>query len=248
MKRLVSIVLASVLSLAFPALSMAQKPDSTSLKALDGRLEEYFKTLEPERIEVKERECDILIESAELELAVVVFVKDIEIIALHERVGEFQEGKARFKTHLDGFVGEHARDGEEGADVAEEFKQIQVAEPRGVVEEERLPVGEIQESGELLFEAGDVFIDGLDGHDGARGGLAGRISDHGGSAADEGDGAMPALLEPTHAHDGKEMPDVEAAAGGIEADVESRGAFFESFAHGGFIGHLVKESAFFQDV
>ena len=64
MKRLVFIILALVLWLGFPALSVAQKPDSTSLKALDGRLEEYFKTLEPERIEVKERECDILIESA----------------------------------------------------------------------------------------------------------------------------------------------------------------------------------------
>ena len=167
---------------------------------------------------------------------------------MHERVGEFQEGKARFKTHLDGFVGEHARDGEEGTDVAQEFEQIQIAEPCGIVEKERLAVGEIQKTRQLLFEAGDVFVDGFDGHDGAGGRLAGRIADHGGAAADERDGAMAALLEPTHAHDGKKMPDMEAVSGGIEAYVESRGAFFESFAHGGFIGHLVKEAAFFQDV
>ena len=38
--------------------------DSSRLAELDGRLEEYFRTLEPERIEVKNRECDLLIDSA----------------------------------------------------------------------------------------------------------------------------------------------------------------------------------------
>ena len=38
--------------------------DSTRLAELDGRLEEYFRVLEGERIEVKNQECDLLIDSA----------------------------------------------------------------------------------------------------------------------------------------------------------------------------------------
>ena len=113
MKRLVSIVLASVLSLAFPALSMAQKPDSTSLKALDGRLEEYFKTLEPERIEVKERECDILIESARTPevrdyIARKVYdhyfnspVMGDEAVAIHVTDTWFSTGKAEMRSEME---------------------------------------------------------------------------------------------------------------------------------------------------
>ncbi len=47
-----------------PAFLCAGQIDSTRLAALDERLEKYFRTLEPERIEVKNRECDLLIESA----------------------------------------------------------------------------------------------------------------------------------------------------------------------------------------
>lgn len=38
--------------------------DSAGLAALDRRLDEYFRTLEAERIDVKNRECDLLIDSA----------------------------------------------------------------------------------------------------------------------------------------------------------------------------------------
>lgn len=38
--------------------------DSTRMAELDGRLEEYFRVLEGERIEVKNQECDLLIDSA----------------------------------------------------------------------------------------------------------------------------------------------------------------------------------------
>lgn len=47
-----------------PSFGCLGQIDSTRLAALDERLEEYFRTLEPERIEVKNRECDLLIGSA----------------------------------------------------------------------------------------------------------------------------------------------------------------------------------------
>lgn len=46
------------------SLHCAGQIDSTRLVALDARLDEYFRTLETERIEVKNKECDLLIDSA----------------------------------------------------------------------------------------------------------------------------------------------------------------------------------------
>lgn len=56
---------ASVLLLTMPAVCGAQDLDSTIAAALDSKLEEYFKTLQAESIEVKTAECDILIEAAD---------------------------------------------------------------------------------------------------------------------------------------------------------------------------------------
>ena len=87
-----------------------------------------------------------LVLSTELEFATVFFIKDIEIVGLHKRVGEFKEGEARFETHFDGFVREHAWNGEEGADVSHEINEIQIAEPFPVVEEKGFAVGEVQKT------------------------------------------------------------------------------------------------------
>lgn len=63
MRRFAVIFIAFSFWLASPFLCFGQV-DSTRLAALDERLEEYFRTLEPERIEVKNEECDLLIGSA----------------------------------------------------------------------------------------------------------------------------------------------------------------------------------------
>ena len=113
MKRLGQIILAAALLLAFSPGSAAQQPDSASLKALDGRLEEYFKTLEPERIEVKERECDILIESARTKevrdyIAQKVYdhyfnspVMGDEAVAIHVTDNWFSTGKADMRSEME---------------------------------------------------------------------------------------------------------------------------------------------------
>ncbi len=113
MKRLARIILALTLLLAFPAGIAAQQPDSTALKALDSRLEEYFKTLEPERIEVKESECDILIESAVTQevrdyIARKVYdhyfnspVMGDEAVAIHITDNWFSTGKAEMRSEME---------------------------------------------------------------------------------------------------------------------------------------------------
>ena len=63
MRRFVGIFIGLFLWLA-PSFLCAGQVDSSRLAALDERLEEYFRTLEPERIEVKNEECDLLISSA----------------------------------------------------------------------------------------------------------------------------------------------------------------------------------------
>ena len=63
MRRLALIFICLAFWLAGAGMCGAQV-DSTRLAELDGRLEEYFRTLEGERIEVKNQECDLLIDSA----------------------------------------------------------------------------------------------------------------------------------------------------------------------------------------
>ncbi len=112
MRRLKSIFIAVVLFLAFPAWMSAQI-DSTSLKALDTRLEEYFKTLEAEPLEVKARECDILIESAKSDdvrsyIAQKVYdhyfnspVMGDEAVAIHVTDSWFSTGKAEMRSEME---------------------------------------------------------------------------------------------------------------------------------------------------
>lgn len=64
MKRFAGIFISFFILWLLPSLRCAGQIDSTRLAALDERLEEYFRTLEPERIEVKNKECDLLIDSA----------------------------------------------------------------------------------------------------------------------------------------------------------------------------------------
>ena len=63
MKRF-TVIFVSLILWLFPSFLCAGQVDSSRLAALDERLEEYFRTLEPERIEVKNDECDLLISSA----------------------------------------------------------------------------------------------------------------------------------------------------------------------------------------
>ena len=52
-----------ILWLLLPFCCFAQV-DSTRLAELDKRLDKYFQILEPENVDVKSRECDLLIDSA----------------------------------------------------------------------------------------------------------------------------------------------------------------------------------------
>ena len=71
MRKLAAIILVFV---AF-ALDAAAQVDSTRLRELDSRLEQYFNILEPEPVERKNRECDALIAAAKDLLAAKMFAE-----------------------------------------------------------------------------------------------------------------------------------------------------------------------------
>lgn len=92
---------------------LAVSPDSTALAELDGRLEAYFRTLEAEGAEIKNRECDLLIGNArtsELKqhIALKVYAYYLnsplmgdEAVAVHVADTWFLSGKVQMHSETD---------------------------------------------------------------------------------------------------------------------------------------------------
>ena len=187
-----------------------------------------------------------LVVAAKLHVAAVVLVQVVEVVALHGHVVEFQEGEALLHALLEALGPEHVVDGEAGPDVPDEIDVIQVEEPIGVVHHLGLALAKLDEALHLLFEAGAVVLDGLPGHHGAHVRAAGGIADHGGAAADEGDGPVARHLQALHQGEGHEMAHVEAVRRGVEADVEHGLAVVDDLADLLLVGDLGDEAPGFQ--
>ncbi len=101
-----------------------------------------------------------LIAAAHLERAAVVQVQAQEVVGLQQHVAELGERQAllALQPRLDRVLGRHVVDGEVLADVAQELDQVELAQPVGVVEQQRR-VGhalEGQEVGELDLDSFQV--------------------------------------------------------------------------------------------
>lgn len=81
----------------------------------------------------------------------------------------------------------------------------------------------VEEAAELSFDAGDVFIELLDGEEVALFAFAAGVADHASGAAHQSNGAVAGFLKAAKEHDGEKGTDVETVAGGIEAGVEGAG-------------------------
>ena len=136
------------------------------------------------------------------------------------------------------------------ADVAEEIEHAHGRHPVGVVDEDGgiFRAGEVEQVAELAHDAGDVGVDGFLGEEIALGRFAARVADHAGGAAGEDDGLVSGELEPAEHDEAEEVAELEAAAGGIEADVErdGRGAGREEFFELVAVGHVGDEAAPFE--
>ena len=78
---------------------------------------------------------------------------------------------------------------------------------------------ELNEPLHLLFEALAVMLDGLLGHHGTHIGTTGRVADHGGTAANQGDGPVSGHLQPLHQAQSHKVAHMEGVSGGDRKSV-----------------------------
>ena len=187
-----------------------------------------------------------LVLPAHFELAAVVAVEDVEVVPLEDRVVEFEEGESVFQPGLDRLLRQHPVDAEDAADFAEHFDVADFAEPVGIVDEERLPLGVVDEAPELRPQAADVFLDGFERHHRPGGDPPRGVADLRGRASDQHDRNVPRLLQQPHRHHRQQMADVQAVAGRVEADVEPDLFRGQKFFDRLLVGLLVAEAPCFE--
>ena len=139
-----------------------------------------------------------LVVAAELHVAAIVLEQVVEVIGLHDHVVEFQEGQALLHALLVALGAQHIVHREAGADLAQKLNIIESQKPVGIVQHLCLALAELDEFFHLLFKAGGVVVDVFLGEHLAHIGAAGRIADHSGAAADEGDGLVAGKLQTLH--------------------------------------------------
>ena len=167
----------------------------------------------------------------------------VEVVALHDHIVEFQEGKALLHALFVAFRTQHVIHGEMRADVPDEIDVIKVQQPVRVVQHAGFALAEFDEAFHLLLKAGGVVVDGLAGQHLAHVSAAGRVTDHGRAAADQGDGLIPGLLQALHQGKRHEMPCGQAVRRAVKSDVEGRLSFVDQFLDLFFVGHLRDQSA-----
>ncbi len=84
------------------------------------------------------------------------------------------------------------------ADVTDKFNVIQISQPVRIVYHKRLAFTELDETAHLLLEAFAVMVNLLCGHHGTKVASAGRVTNHTGTAANQGDGTVACLLQSLH--------------------------------------------------
>ena len=175
-----------------------------------------------------------LVGAAQLQDAAAVLPQPVEVVALHELVAELGEGHAFGRVALEallhGILRHHVVHGDMLADVADEIDEGIVLHPVVVVHEFGLVGGvgvEVQETGELLLQAGDVMVEGLLVQEVALGRLHGRVADHAGGPAHEGEGLVSAALEMLQDHHAHEMPDMQGVGRRVDAHVGRLGTFHQ---------------------
>ena len=184
-----------------------------------------------------------LVVAAELHVAAVLLEHVVEVIGLHDHIVELQEGQALFHALLIALGPKHIVDGEAGAHLPQQFHIVQVQQPVGVVEHHGLALAELDELFHLALEALGVVVDVLLGEHSAHIGAAGGVSDHGGAAADEGDGLVARHLQTLHQRQRHEMAGGEAVGRAVKADVEGSLAVVDHLADVVFVGDLGDQAA-----
>ena len=166
----------------------------------------------------------------------------VEVIGLHGHVVKLQERKALFHPLLEALCPEHVVDREASANVPDKLYIVEVQKPVGVVHHLGLAGAKLNEPLHLLFEALAVVLNGLLGHHGAHVRPTGGVANHGGTAANEGNGLISRHLQPLHETQGHKMAHMEGICRGVKANVEGSLAVVHHFPDFCFVGHLSNEA------
>ncbi len=184
-----------------------------------------------------------LVRPPELEGAAVAAVQLVEVVGLKQLVGELGEGDARVEAGLDDLPGEHLRDREVLADVAQELHDAHLAGPVEVVDGHCGVLAVVgHEGGELGADLVDPPGDDLGRVEGALPGLLG-VADLAGGAADEQQRAQPGPLEAAGGHHLHQVAHVQTHGGRVEPDIERDRARVEVLAQCVEIGRVLDEAA-----
>ena len=185
-----------------------------------------------------------LVAAPELEPATVVVEQMEEVVGLQQHVAELREGDAVLAALQPGahrLLPDHLVDREVLAHVAQEVGQRVGAEPAGVVEQQPMPIGEVDEPLELAPDGLAVGLEPLRVRECPLVLLAARVADQARSPAHQGDRTVPGLLDAPHRAQLEEAAHVEAVGGRVEARVERQGVVVEQLGKLG-VGHLVDQA------
>ena len=187
------------------------------------------------------RNVSPLVLPAHFQHASVFPVEDDEIVGLKQHIAEFEEGDAGFHPHFHGFRRKHSVDAEFGTDIPQKVQIFHLPEPVVIVFHDHVVFR--QEAFQLFTDAFHIVCDLFLCDDGSCFAFAGRISDQSGCPADQCDRAVSGFLQTPHRHDRQKMPHVQAAAGGVKADIICHRTFGKSFFQRSLVRGLIHKSA-----
>ena len=144
----------------------------------------------------------------------------VEVVALHQLVGEFGEAHSCFQAVFHAVLGHHVVHRDVLPDVPNEIEEAEVFEPIMVVDHLRCVVAcEVQEPLQLRALGRQVVLDDVNIQELALCGLPAGVADHACRATHQSDGGVSSALPVHQKHDGHQVADVQAVRRGIEANV-----------------------------
>ena len=183
-----------------------------------------------------------LIVAAELHVAPVVLEQVVEVVGLHNHVVELQEAQPLLHALLVALCPQHIVHREAGPHLPQKLHVVQAQQPVRVVHHLGLARAELNKTLHLLFEAGGVVVNVLLGEHLSHVRAAGRVSDHGGAAADEGNGPVARHLQTLHQRQRHEVAGSQAVGSAVKADVEGGLACVDHLSYLVFVGDLGDQS------
>ena len=184
-----------------------------------------------------------LVISAELHVTAVVLIETIEIVALHQHIRKLEEGKSLRKTVHIASGSQHFIYGKMRTYLSQKLHKVHISKPVRIVYHQCLPLGEVNETAHLLLKAGTVMVNHFGGHHLPHIGTTGRISDHTGSASNQGDRLIACCLQTLHQAQRHKVPYMKRIRSGVEANIKDCLSFIDHFSDFFFICNLGNQSS-----